>query len=115
MWEENEVQIKINQPLLWSNALKNSIAPQSSVKVEICPKLPALTVFILFIYFILKFTLSTISLTYTCPTESERKSATVIKLENTYSKHCLEIIVPTSTFDNSEKISSNIFMSNSIW
>jgi hypothetical protein len=44
MWEENEVQIKINQSSLNSNALKNPIAPQSSIKVEICPKLPALTV-----------------------------------------------------------------------
>ncbi len=44
MKEENEVQIKINQSLLWSNALKNSITPQLSVKDEICPKLPALTV-----------------------------------------------------------------------
>jgi hypothetical protein len=41
MWTENEAQIKIKN----GSIIQDSIGPQSSVKVEIWPKSPALTVY----------------------------------------------------------------------
>jgi hypothetical protein len=44
LYKKNKVRIKINQSSLNSNTSNNPKAPQSGVNVEICPKLPALTV-----------------------------------------------------------------------